>query len=172
MRKLCPNFVTKLEPYQVFVMGSNDSGFHGAGSAGYAQRGVAANTWRDDEAFRKALSSPKKDPLRKGKWSFLGQGRGYQEGLEGSSYAIATVKKAGQRRSIPLEEILSQLRELAEFAKEHPEKEFLCCITGGGYNGYSIKEIQGVYEEWCNDPPPDNILLQKDYEFRGALRGL
>lgn len=167
MRKYCPESITSLKPNQVFVFGSNEQGFHGAGAAGLAQRGTSRNNWRGDKAFLEALDSPSISEKRKGRWSFLGKGRGYQEGKDGSSYAIATVLRAGKRKSIRLSKILEQLIELGEFAKEHPEKEFLVVIAGGGYNGWSIKDIQGIHKTWCKEEPPsENILLKKKYDFR------
>jgi uncharacterized protein YeaO (DUF488 family) len=150
--------ITKLKQDQVFVFGSNLNGFHGAGAAGFAQRGTPKNNWRQDQTFLKALRSPPDSLLRQGMWSYLGQGRGYQEGSEGASYAIATVTKPRARRSIPLQEILVQLKELGSFARSHPEKTFFCAISGGGYNGYSRQEIENIYDQWIKeDYPPLNI---------------
>lgn len=166
-RELCPNFVKTLKLSEVFVFGSNNQGFHAAGSAGYAQRGTAKNTWRCDKPFLAALKTGPRDEKRRGKWSWLGTGRGYQKGSEGASYGIATVTHAGRPRSIRLSEILAQLKELGEYARQHSDKQFLCCVSGGGYCGWSVKDFQGIYKQWClEDPPPDNVLLQKDYEYR------
>ena len=49
------NLITSLKPNEVFVFGSNFSAFHGAGAAGYAQRGDSKNTWRTDKKFQEAL---------------------------------------------------------------------------------------------------------------------
>ncbi len=170
-RKYCPKFVTYLKKNEVFVFGSNSSGFHGGGSAAFAQRGTTETNWRKDKAFLKALKAPPLDESRKGKWSFLGQGRGYQVGTEGASYAIETIAHAGQLRSVRLSEILFQLKELANFARHHPEKTFFCVVVGGGYSGWSIKDFQDIHRTWCReDPPPDNILLKKEYDFRSDTK--
>lgn len=167
MRSYCPPKVTSLKPNQVFVFGSNLQGFHGAGAAGYAQRGTEKNTWRQDKQFLAALRSGPNDPKRHGKWSVLGEGIGFQEGREGKSYAIATVTRAGRKRSMPLSKILAQLKELGEFAKEHQELNFLVAVGGGGLNGWTVEEMQEVYRKWCEeDPPTDNVYLLREYEFR------
>lgn len=167
MRVPCPDYVSALRDNEVFVFGSNNSGFHGAGSAGLAQRGTTKNTWRSDLKFNHALKTPLGSDVRKGLWSELGVGRGYQVGTEGKSYAIATVTRPGARRSISLVEILDQFIELGKFANNHTKLEFLVCILGGGYNGWTIAEMQGVYQKWCHDnPPPSNVYLRLEYEYR------
>jgi len=165
-RRSCPEVVTTLSPGSVFVFGSNINGFHGAGAAGVAQRGDSRNNWRQDEAFLKALATPLGHPSRIGRWAVLGVGKGYQEGREGVSYAIATVTRPGEKRSIPLREITSQLLELGGFAARegNQSKTFLVTISGGGYNGYSHQEIAGVYCKWWEvAPPPSNVLVKKRY---------
>lgn len=137
--------ITQLKPNEVFVFGSNLSGFHGAGAAGLAMRGNPDNTWRLDEAFLDAAEAPEGSPERVGKWAVFGVGEGFQRGKEGCSYAIPTVTRAGSKRSISLNEILGSLIKLSEFATQHPELTFYCCIMSGGYNGYSYQEIMGLY---------------------------
>lgn len=151
------SMITKLEPHQVFVFGANASGFHGAGAAGFAFRGTSKGSWRTDPAFLAALKAPQGAPERVGYWAVLGVGQGYQEGKEGASYAITTVAHAGKRRSIPLEEIGWQLEELAAFAEQHPEKEFLVTKVGEGLAGYSGKEMDAVYARI--DWPANCVLL-------------
>lgn len=151
--------VDKLKPSDIFVFGSNEGGFHGAGAAGYAMRGTSANTWRDDPAFLAAMKAPIGSQTRRGKWAVFGIGRGFQQGTEGCSYAIATVTKPGAKRSIPLKEIAAQMKELGQFASEHPEMEFFCAIVGGGYNGYSKEEINKLYTLWQS--APSNIIFPR-----------
>ena len=72
--------ITELKSNEVFIFGSNKNGFHGAGSAGYAQRGDSKNNWRTDDIFLQALTElnkkNKNHPYNKekliGKWSVLG----------------------------------------------------------------------------------------------------
>lgn len=169
----CPDVVQILRPNEVFVFGSNDHGFHGAGSAGYAMRGKAENTWRKDPDFLVAMNSPVGSPERIGRWAVFGVGHGYQEGREGSSYAIATVTSPGKRRSKTPREILDQFLELSYFAEQNTEKTFLVVVSGGGYNGYPISEMKEIYRAWCDyRRPPENIRLKKEYEFRDGNKEL
>lgn len=170
-RRYCPAVVDTLGSDEVFVFGSNHGGFHGAGAAGWAMRGTTANTWRQDAKFVRALQAPDGHEDKKGRWAVLGVGRGYQVGTEGRSYAIQTVTRPGALRSVPLNEILHQLRwELAPFARTNYYLTFYVVVGGGGYNGYSVAEFQEMYKLWCTEPgydrPPDNILLKREYEFR------
>ncbi len=162
-RKTFSGFVTSLKKDEIFVFGSNDDGFHGAGAAGQAMRGNSDRNWRQDVSFTKAMNSPIGHPDRIGGWAVYGVGRGHQVGTQGESYGIATVITAGNRRSISLDEILSQLKELGEFATKNPNKTFFCAINGGGYNGYSKEEIATVYSRWVKEEePPLNILFPDD----------
>jgi len=166
-RRHCPDFVTELEDNQIFVFGSNAEGFHGAGSAGQACRGEAKSNWRKDKWFLKAIDSPEDSEDRVGVWAIYGVARGLQEGRKGLSYAIQTIETPGKQRSTSLQEILVQFKELGQFARENPEAEFLMTIGGGGYSGYSVEEISGIYSQWhSEDCPPDNILCKTEYEFR------
>jgi hypothetical protein len=166
-REYCPRSINVLPKGAVFCFGSNGGGFHGAGAAGVAMRGTSRNSWRQDKPFLRALKTPLGSPERIGRWAVLGVGRGFQEGHYGLSYAIETVTHPGRRKSVPLSRILKQLKELGQFAREHEELKFLVVISGGGYNGWTIEEMKTVYRKWCKeDPPPDNVLLKREYEFR------
>ena len=163
-RQLTPEKITSLKPNEVFVFGSNASGFHGAGSAGLACRGEAANTWRTDLWFLEAMRSPNNSPDRIGYWAIYGVSRGYQTGTTGQSYAIETIKKPGLKRSTPLSEIALQIKELADFALQHPHLIFLVTKIGSSLAGYSLTEIKEQFSGILN--LPDNIILPKEYEFR------
>lgn len=134
--------ITKLAPNEVFIMGSNGSGFHGAGAAGYACRGTSANTWRSDPWVAKALQTPIGSPERVGKWAELGKARGWQKGREGMSYAIQTVERPGQKRSTPLGEIKKQLIELVVFCRLHDEWTFLMTPLGSNLAGWTNQEMK------------------------------
>jgi hypothetical protein len=164
MREFTPENITSLKENEVFVFGSNASGFHGAGSAGMAYRGVAANTWRDDLNFNEALNSPLNSPKRVGNWAVLGQARGFQKGKNGCSYAVETIKRPGLKRSTSLEEITEQLQELKTFAKTHPEFKFLVTKIGSFLAGYSVEEIKSAFIKVIDFP--NNIILPQEYEFR------
>jgi len=155
--------ITTLKPNQVCIFGSNSTGFHGAGMAGYACRGESRNTWRQDTWFLKALQSPIGSPDRIGKWAVLGVARGFQQGREGMSYAIQTIQKPGWKRSTPLSEIAMQLRELFVFAVTHPELEFLFTPIGAGLAGYTNAEMKGCLYSVLDDIGlPSNIKIPSD----------
>ena len=140
--------VTTLKDDEVFVFGSNSTGFHGAGAAGLACRGDAANTWRTDAWFKRAMQSPVGSPDRIGKWAVYGVAQGFQEGREGKSYAVKTIERPGQRRSTTRKDIFLQLKYgLWKFAEEHPEWTFLVTPLGEGYSGYTPQEMDEVWEE-------------------------
>jgi len=146
----------------IFVFGSNEQGFHGAGSAGYAMRGDSKNTWRKDRDFLKAMSAPPNSPNRKGKFAEFGIGRGFQEGKEGKSYAICTVTRPGNKRSISLDDIFRQICDLLFFAKEHQEYIFQCTPIGCGYAGYTEQEMKTVWDmALVVCPSSDNVILPK-----------
>jgi hypothetical protein len=152
--------ITSLDKNEVFVFGSNSTGFHGAGSAGYACRGTAENTWRNDSWFLKAMKSPIDSPDRIGKWAVYGAARGLQEGKEGKSYAIETVKTPGKLKSTTRREIYSQLVELWNFAKCNTRLMFYITPLGQGYAGYSKEEMKEVWDFlFEKHGHPENIKL-------------
>jgi len=130
---------------QVFVFGSNATGFHGAGAAGLALRGDHRNNWRKDTWFKKAMRAPEGSRNRVGNWAVFGVSRGFQQGESGKSYAIQTIERPGEKRSTTRKEIYFQLVELWAFIKEHPEWEFLICPLGEGYAGYTKAEMDEVW---------------------------
>jgi len=146
----------------IFVFGSNEQGFHGAGSAGYAMRGDSKNTWRKDKKFLLAMNSAPNSPNRKGKLAVFGVGRGFQEGNDGKSYAICTVAKPGAKRSIDLDDIFGQICDMLFFAKKHPEYIFQCTPIGCGYAGYTEQEMKTIWDmALVVCPHPENVILPK-----------
>jgi len=137
--------ITELKPNQIFVFGSNDSGFHGAGAAGMAMRGDPSNSWRSDSKFRQAMYSPDHQG-KVGKWAVFGVGRGLQHGTEGRSWAVATIKRPGELRSVSLKDIYYQLIPIWDYAKVHPEDELLMTPLGEGYAGYSAADMKKVWD--------------------------
>ena len=135
--------ITKLNDDEVFVFGSNASGFHGAGAAGWAYTGKIGNQYRKDNPL---LKMPKGTP---GFWAQLGVSRGFQQGTEGKSYAICTIINPGLKRSIPLDEIRKQVLDLYKFATEHPEWVFYVPKSGEidkpSLNGYTLAENASCY---------------------------
>ncbi len=136
--------ITQLADHEVFLFGANRGGFHGAGAAGYAMRGTAANTWRTDEAFLRAMRAPEGHIDRIGRWAVYGVGRGWQRGHYGMSYAIQTIERAGWKRSTPLADIEDQLVELWGFARTHLGWTFLMTPVGAGLSGYTPAEMAAV----------------------------
>ncbi len=133
--------ITSLTPNQIFVFGSGSQGFHGAGSAGFAMRGTSSNTWRTDESFLKAMRAPVDSPDRIGKWAVYGISRGFQQGREGMSYAIETIRRPGEKRSTPLNEIEDQIVDLFYWAENHAAYEVLFTSVGCGLSGYTEQEM-------------------------------
>ena len=135
--------IATLQLNEVFIFGSNSSGFHGAGSAGWAYTGKKGNQYREGNPL---LKMPKGT---KGVWAVLGQAVGFQEGTQGKSYAICTIIKPGLKRSMPLEGIRSQVQQLYKFAMEHPELTFLVTKSGEpgkpSLNGYTLEENASCY---------------------------
>lgn len=137
-------------PPTCIIFGSNEQGFHGAGAAGYAMRGTFENTWRTDPRFQEARFGPDKRGLH----AVFGQGRGFQTGTKGSSYAIATVTQPGLPRSVSLSEIQRQVDECERFIIAHPEMDFVVTGFGAGYAGYSEDEVRPM---WCQLLSHNNV---------------
>ena len=163
-REYTPENITELQENEVFVFGSNTTGFHGAGAAGFACRGDARNTWRQDEWFLAAMKAPIGSEKRVGKWAVYGVGRGFQVGREGKSYGIDTIKIPGQKRSTPLSDIKKQIEELNIFAKNNKQFKFLVTKIGSALAGYTVEEIRSLFVEVHQIE--DNIILPIEYEFR------
>lgn len=138
--------ITRLHSGEVFCFGTNEGGFHGAGSAGQAMRGDARNTWRTDPAFKAAMDAPVGDPARVGLWAVYGQAEGPMLGQAGKSYGIVTIVRPGQRRSTPLSDIGQSLTDLCRFANRRPGLTFLITPLGEGYSGYTRREMGEVWD--------------------------
>jgi hypothetical protein len=141
-------FVTELKEDEVFVFGSNDTGFHGAGTAGLAFRGPTDKNWRRDPEVLEAIERLKKNPNdnKVGRWAIWGIGRGSMMGWEGNSYAIATVKYVGAKKSITRREIYNQLIILWAKIKTNPDLTYLITPLGEGYAGWTREEMNEVWE--------------------------
>jgi hypothetical protein len=122
-----PEDISKLEPYQIIVFGSNTEGRHGKGLA------------------QKCLKK-------------FGAIYGQSKGLQGQSYAIITKNLRKGTRSVSLNFILEQLKELVAFALEHSDKEFLLTKIGTNHAGYTESEIEGLFRKL---EFPKNIILPK-----------
>jgi hypothetical protein len=140
--------ITSLGPDEVFVFGSNRSGFHGAGSAGQACRGDSGGDWRSDARFLRMKAAPPGSPDRVGDWAVYGVGRGHQVGWTGQSYAIETIERPGReyRRKTPLHVVSAQHRELVAFGLSRPDLMFVVTPVGEGYSGFTRAEMGGLWE--------------------------
>lgn len=153
-------FIDTLDSNQVFIFGSNESAFHGAGSAGYAMLHVVGNKWRTTCVPGTTQYLNHVPFGTKGYWAVKGCARGFQEGLYGKSYAIATVTKPGQRRSITRYDICQQLIDLWRFAIDRDELTFFMTPVGCKLAGYSEREMSEVLE-WVIEKytHPENIII-------------
>jgi hypothetical protein len=164
MRRHTPEKIEKLADGEVFVFGTNEDGFHGAGAAAAACMGW----WKADrEAFLRAFHSPEGDPSKIGKWAVLGVARGLMRGREGLSYGVVTIKRPGMKRSIPLAEIGYQLSSLFAFAASRPDLTFLVTKVGCNLAGFSEAEVAGeVANVARRQVIPDNVVLPMELDPR------
>ena len=162
--------VSELAENEVFVFGSNLSGFHGAGSAGFAMRGESRNTWRSDKEFCDIAYGHSAD--KRGRWAVFGVGRGYQVGKLGRSYAIPTVERPGKQGRVDNKFLLHELVSLCQFARKHPELKFLVVKLGatrdeGGYSYFGVDYVRALWALIHKKlGVPDNIILPEEQEVR------
>lgn len=93
---------------------------------------------------------------------------GQSKGPQGQSYAIITKDLSKGTKSIPLNEILTQLHDFRIYASQHPDTKFYVTKLGSSLAGYSIEEIKALFKK-LNETGiklPDNIVLPKEYEVR------
>jgi len=85
---------------------------------------------------------------------------GQARGLQGRSYAIVTKDLKIGERSIPLEEIESEIDLLIQFALDNSDKKFWVVKLGCSLAGYSVKEIARLFS---NKLIPNNIVLPVEF---------
>jgi ribA/ribD-fused uncharacterized protein len=147
------NAVNSLQLNEIFCFGSNPAGRHGAGAAKvavnfgaqYGQgRGLAGNTYA---LITKNLTA------------------GFTEKATGITYDLEGP------RSVSLEMITENIRELYETARNNPEKKFLIAFTFDTWpngsdkkslNGYTSTEIFNVFTDLPNIP--NNIVFHDSYQ--------
>lgn len=153
-----PKLITELEESECFVFGSNESGFHGAGSAGYAFHGERRNVWRTHPLFQKAYKAllnkkTKKDyepeDLR-GNWAVLGE-TGFMEGTKGKSYGIITTEAPGKQGKVDDTYLTKEMEKLLACAHAHPEITFKSANFGlsrqhGGFSWWSPDQLKSLWE--------------------------
>lgn len=93
---------------------------------------------------------------RKHRGAIYGQG----EGLQGTSYAIPT--KDQRLKPLALDQIKQHVDKFVEFAKLHPELDFLLTRVGCGLAGYTDSQIAPMF----SDVPPNCILPEEWTEFQ------
>ena len=124
---ITPEIITDLPNNGVFVFGSNLAGIHGAGAAALAHKKFGA------------------------RW---GQGLGFANlcGM-GMSYAIAT-KDEWVDKTLPLWEILFQIKPFLHFAYSKPGWDFYVTAIGCGLAGYTPQDVAPLFL---------NLLAQAPY---------
>ena len=132
VRKTYTGQITQLEGNQIFVFGSNTQGRHGKGAALTARNNFGA---------------------------IYGQA----EGPQGQSYAIITkdlTKRIQPSRT--KEQIMEQIHNLYEYARNNPDKEFLVAYSGTGtnLNAYSNEEMADMFS---SEIIPSNIVFENEF---------
>jgi hypothetical protein len=140
-----------LEKDEVFVFGGNKHGFSGAGSAGYATFNKPGNHWRAEKYDERPHGWL-------GCWNVKGCAEGFQVGTIGKSYAIPTVTKPGEKKSISLHDIGLSVRSFYAFAISRPNLNFFVAQGGKiGLNGWSPEEMASCYLVMR---PPENVYFE------------
>ena len=83
---------------------------------------------------------------------------GQGTGIQGKSYAIPT--KDDNIESLPLGIIEKHIADFIEFAKAHPDLEFLVTQIGCGLAGYSIEDISSIFKKYDLSK---NIILPVEF---------
>lgn len=146
--------IFRLSENQVFVFGSNEQGFHGAGAAGFASFGVTGNVWRNFDYAGKPKGW-------KGKWNEKGISEGLQFGTEGRSYALPTVSFSGCRKSYSGDKICEKIMKFYEFARGHMEYDFLVAYmaNNSNLNGYNSQDMASFF----SGDIPENVIFEKEF---------
>lgn len=105
--RVTQEFITSLQPNEIFVFGSNLAGMHGGGAARIALMKFGA---------------------------VMGNG----VGIQGQSYAIPTMQGG-------IETISPYVDDFIEYAKAHPQQQFLITPIGCGIAGFVPEEIAPLF---------------------------
>lgn len=136
--------ITVLKPNQVFVFGSNPEGRHGAGAAKVAmQFGAKYGCGRGLQGLTYALVTKN---LTMG---FLERSTGIRYNISGP-------------RSVSEEQIIYNISELYNVARQNADKEFLIAYSGNGtnLNGYSAVEMAKMF---AAIDIPSNIIFEESF---------
>lgn len=85
---------------------------------------------------------------------------GNSQGIQGQAYAIVTKDLNLGARSVSLSEIEAQIRQLLNYARSHPNQEFLVTRIGCGLGGYHDHEIAAL---WSEKLIPENVRLPQSF---------
>lgn len=127
--------INKLEPHQYFVFGSNPQGKHSKGAALVAKQLFGAK---------------------------YGQGKG----LMGQSYGIITKDMSKSKHpSVSTKNIKQDIKELYDFARENPDKEFFIAYSGKGklLSGFSPQQMADMFYNADKGYIPDNIIFEESF---------
>lgn len=105
--RVTQEFITSLQPNEIFIFGSNLAGMHGGGAARIALMKFGA---------------------------VMGNG----VGIQGQSYAIPTMQGG-------IETISPYVDDFIEYAKAHPQQQFLVTPIGCGIAGFVPEEIAPLF---------------------------
>lgn len=141
-------YINELKENEVFVFGSNPEGRHGAGTAKIAKerfgaeygvgRGVTGQCW--------ALPTKNLKP-------------NYFEKASGITYEVDGFK------SISKEQIINNIKDLYDYAKDNSDKTFYIAYTYEGFNlnGYTGDEM---FEMFTSNEIPLNIVFNDTFEIK------
>ncbi|MGG6270526.1 A1S_2505 family phage non-structural protein [Leptolyngbya sp. AN03gr2] len=82
------------------------------------------------------------------------------QGIQGQTYAIVTKDLNLGARSVSLSEIEAQIGQLLNYARSHPNQEFLVTRIGCGLGGYHDHEIAAL---WSEKLIPENVRLPQSF---------
>lgn len=152
--------LSTLKQRDIFIFQTNENGFHGGGSAGWAFMGKASG-WERNKNFQEQWNSGKKS---RGLFAILRQSSGLMAGTDGIGWGICTCVTAVQPRSVPLDEIKEQLKELYSYTVRKPFLQFIFAPIGTGHAGYSQNEMWDLYISVTSGRIPANWFVIKNSE--------
>jgi len=99
-------------------------------------------------------------------WTRKGYFEGLQEGTHGWSYALPTVSRPGQKKSLSKKQIQLNIRELYGKAYMNPGWSFYIAFSGENpdkinLNGYTTREMAEMFVR--PTIPPDNIVFEENF---------
>jgi hypothetical protein len=146
--------ISNLKENEDTVFGSNQFGFHGGGTAGI----LYAN---DSRAYKK------QEIKGKGLRVEVGKARGFQTGIEGSSYALQTVtdwrlSMNDPKRQVSKDEIIEQIKDMYDYYRKNSDRKAYVLYTteGKNLNGYTHKEMADMF--LSAGSIPSNVIMNKE----------